>query len=119
MAVSDLGFLARFQYLIENLPDSIPEASEHDTLAIFAAKPCDFDDKSIPSSELWEEVVNKILKSTFGWGLEGNMDVIIRRGRKGQDGLTEFMKYFVVKRGVDEALFKEKLTHLTLALEEK
>jgi hypothetical protein len=47
------------------------------------------------------------------------MDAIIRRGRKGLDGLTEFMKYFVVKRGVDEALFEGKLTHLTRALEEK
>jgi hypothetical protein len=86
------GFLARFQYLIKNLPESIPEASDYDKLAIFRARPCDFDDTSIPSAELWEEVVNKVLKSIFGWGMEGNMDEIIRRGRKGLDGLTEFVK---------------------------
>jgi hypothetical protein len=121
-AVSDLvfsGFLARFQHLIKNLPETIPEASDYDKLAIFSARPSDFDDTSIPSSELWEEVINKVLKLTFGWGMEGNMDEIIRRGRKGLDGLTEFMKYFVVKRGVDEALFEGKLTHLMHALEEK
>ena len=105
-ADSDLvfsGFLTRFQYLIKNLPESIPEASDYDKLAIFAARPCDFDDTSIPSDELWEEVVNKVLKSIFGWGMEGNMDEIIRKGRKGLDGLNEFMKYFIVKRGVRES----------------
>ena len=105
--------------MIKNLPESIPEASDYDKLAIFAARPCDFDDTSIPSDELWEEVVNKVLKSIFGWGMEGNMDEIIRKGRKGLDGLNEFIKYFIVKRGVDEALFEGKLTHLMCALEEK
>ena len=47
------------------------------------------------------------------------MDEIIRRGRKGLDGLGEFVKYFVVKRGVDEALFDGKLSHLMSALEKK
>jgi hypothetical protein len=113
------GFLARFQFLIKNLPESIPEASDYDKLAIFGARPCDFDDTSISSGDLWEEVVNKVLKSTFGWGMEGNMDEIIRRGKKGLDGLAEFVKYFVVKRGVDEALFEGKLSYLMRALEEK
>jgi hypothetical protein len=72
------GFLDRFQYLIKNLPKSVPKASDYDGLAIFGARPCDFDDTSIPSRELWEEVVNKVLKSTFGWGMEENMDEIIR-----------------------------------------
>jgi hypothetical protein len=107
------------QHLINNLPESIPEASDYDKLAIFSARPCDFDDTSIPSSELWEEIVNNVLKSTFGWGMEGNMDDIIRRGRKGLDGLANFAKYFIVKRGVDEALFEGKLSFLMSALEEK
>jgi hypothetical protein len=113
------SFLERFQYLINNLPETIPEASDYDVLAIFSARPSDFDDTSIPSGELWEEVVNKILKSAFGWGIEGNMDNIIHRGRKGLDGLAEFVKYFIVKRGVDEALFEGKLSYLMTALEEK
>jgi hypothetical protein len=39
-AVSDRvfsSFLARFQYLVKNLPESIPEASDYDKLAIFGA----------------------------------------------------------------------------------
>ena len=71
------SFLERFQYLINNLPETIPEGSDYDALAIFSARPSDFNDTSIPSGELWEEVVNKILKSAFGWGVEGNMDNII------------------------------------------
>lgn len=78
-------------------------------LVIFSARPSDFDDTSILSGELWEEVVNKILKLAFGWGVEGNMDSIIRRGRKGLDGLADFVKYFIVKQGVNEALFEGKL----------
>jgi hypothetical protein len=91
------SFLERFQYLIKSLPESVPKASDYDKFAIFSAKPCNFDDTNIPSGELWEEVVNKILKSVFGWGMEGNMDSIICRGKKGLDGLAEFVKYFVVK----------------------
>jgi hypothetical protein len=113
------GFLARFQYLIKNLQKSIPEALDYDKLAIFGARPCNFDNTSILSDELWEEVVNKVLKSTFGWGIEGNMDKFICRGRKGLDGLAEFVKYFVVKQGVDEALFEGKLSYHMHALEKK
>lgn len=95
------------------------KASDYDALTIFSARPSDFNDTSIPSGELWEEVVNKILKSAFGWGVEGNMDNIICRGRKGLDGLADFAKYFIVKQGVNEALFEGKLLYLMTALEEK
>lgn len=113
------SFLERFLYLINNLPEIIPEASDYDALAIFSAIPCDFNDTSIPSGELWEEVVNKTLKFVFGWGIDGNLDDIICQGRKGLDGLADFVKYFIVKRGVDEALFEGKLSYLMTALEEK
>ena len=96
------SFLKRFQRLINDLPDTIAEGTDHDVLAIFSRRPSDFDDMSVPSGELWEEVINKILKSVFGWGMEGKMDDITRRGRKGLDGLADFLKYFIVKRGVDD-----------------
>jgi hypothetical protein len=105
--------------LIENLPASIPEASEYDRLAIFSGNPADHDDPSLSADELWETTLNGLFKSALGWGTEGNMDNIIRRGQKGLDGLANFVKHFVVKRGVSMGLFEGKLTHLMNKLEEK
>ena len=58
------------------------------------------DDPSLEADELWEASLNGVLKSTLGWGMEGNMDEIIRCGRWGLDGLVDFATYFVEERGV-------------------
>ena len=47
------------------------------------------------------------------------MDKVIRWGRKGLDGLANFVKHFVVKQGVSIGLFEGKLAHLTSELERK
>ena len=81
-----------------------------------------YDDPSLSADELWETSLNGLFKSALGWGMdpmEGNMDDIIRRGQKGLDGLANFVKHFVVKRGVSMGLFEGKLTHLMNKLEEK
>lgn len=59
--------------------------------------------------------LNSVLKSTLGWGIEGNMDNIIRRGKWGLDGLVNFATYFVEERGVSGGLFEGKLTNLVAA----
>jgi hypothetical protein len=56
--------------------------------------------------------LNGVLKSTLGWGTEGNMDEIIRRGRWGLDGLVKFATYFVEVRSVSGGLFEGKLMNL-------
>ncbi len=108
----------RLHDMIEKLPDTIPEATEYDKLAAFAGNPADHDDPSLNADELWEFTLNGILKSVFGWGTEGDMENIIRRGRKGLDGLSNFVRHFIVKRGVNEALFEGKLAHLLNKIEE-
>jgi hypothetical protein len=85
--------------LVDNLPDCVPEASESDRLAVFGGSPEEFDNPILDADELWETTLNHILKSALGWGMEGNMNEIIRRGRWGLDGLVNFAKYFVEKRG--------------------
>ena len=105
--------------LIENLPASIPEASDYDSLAIFSGNPADYDDPNLSADELWETKLNGLFKSALGWGTEGDMDNIIWRGQKGLDGLANFVKHFVVKRGVSRDLFEGKLTHLMNKLEKK
>ncbi|KAF8176089.1 hypothetical protein BJ912DRAFT_1033585 [Pholiota molesta] len=110
-------FVEKLHDLINDVPDHIPEASEYDALAIFAGNPQDMDNAELDADELWEEVLNGTMKSAFGWGAEENMEAIICRGRNGLDGLLNFVKYFVIKRGVSEGLFEGKLSRLTDALE--
>lgn len=112
------NFLENFQNMIKRLPGSIPEASEYDKLAIFSGNPAIHDNPSLKGDELWE-VVNPLLKEVLGWGMEGDMDDIIRRGKNGLDGLANFVKHFVVKRGVSLGLFEGKLSYLLSKIEEK
>ena len=46
------------------------------------------------------------------------MKDLIRRGRKGVEGLAIYARYFVEERGVNERLFDGKLSHLMIALRE-
>ncbi|PPQ82822.1 hypothetical protein CVT26_008090 [Gymnopilus dilepis] len=112
-------FLVRFFDTIRRLPSDVPEGKEYDILAIFAGNPAQHDDPSLTADDLWETSLNSLLKSTLGWGTEGDMDNVIRRGRMGLDGLANFVKYFVVKRGVSKGLFEGKLTYLMERIEEK
>ena len=71
------SFLENFQNLIKRLPDSTPEASEYDKLALFSGNPAVHDNPALKGDELWE-VVNPLLKEALGWGMERDMDDIIR-----------------------------------------
>lgn len=117
--VTAKDFLTKLSILINSLPETIPEASIYDRLAVFAGNPEDHDDPMLAADDLWESTLNNSLKSALGWSDEENMDDIIRRGRYGLDGFVNFVRYFVVKRGVNEALFEGKLTHLVSALEKR
>ena len=69
------------QNLVKDLPESVPEASEFNRLAVFGRNPKEFDDPALHADKLWETTLNGVLKSTLGWGTEGNMDEIICCGR--------------------------------------
>jgi hypothetical protein len=113
-------FIEKLTKLTKNLPNTIPEASGDDKLAEFGQDPSRFqvDDKMFNKDDLWEEEINPRLKRVLGWGTEGNMKDLIRRGRKGVEGLTNYARYFVEERGVSESLFEGKLSHLMIVLEE-
>jgi hypothetical protein len=116
--ISD-SFIKMLRDLVKDLPESVPEASEFDRLAVFGRNPKEFDDAALDADELWETTLNGVLKSTLGWGTEGNMDQIIHRGRWGLDGLVNFATYFVEQRGVSGGLFEGKLTYLVMALKKR
>ncbi|KAF8800419.1 hypothetical protein BYT27DRAFT_7117723, partial [Phlegmacium glaucopus] len=113
------NLISKLWRLVKSLPDSIPEASEFDKLAVFGGDPRNFDDPNIDADDLWETGLSKVLKATLGWGTEGDMDQIIRRGKWGLDGLVRFVAYFVEDRGVNEELFKGKLDYLIEELENR
>lgn len=58
------------------------------------------------------------MKDNLGWGTEENTADLVRRGMMGMDGVFNFMRYFVEKRGVHVDLFEGKLAHLLLAAED-
>jgi hypothetical protein len=113
------NFLEKLFKLIENLPVGIPEASDYDRLAVFSGNPAHYDNPNLSPDELWEETLNGLFKSALGWGTEADMDEVIRCGKNGLDGLANFVKHFVVKRGVSMGLFEGKLAHLMSKLEGK
>ena len=112
-------FLEKLLYLVKHVLDSVPEATEYDRLAIFEGHPGDFDIPDLGVDDLWEEELNKVLKSALGWGDEENMENIIQQEKKGLDGLANFVKHFIVKRGVQMALLEGKLVCLIDTLEQK
>ena len=106
------NILEEFQYYLSNLPDSIPEAADDDKLAnALAGHPEVHGDPTLQGDELWEVGLNEFLKSVLGWGTEQDVGSLIK-GKKGLERLFDFVKYFIVKRGISEGLFKGKLTHL-------
>jgi hypothetical protein len=89
-----------------------------DRLAAFGWAPELFDDPNIKSKDLWEERLNGFMKDHLGWGTEDNTTDLVHRGIMGMDGVLNFMRYFVEKRGVHVSLFEGKLAHLLLAAED-
>ncbi|KAF5325601.1 hypothetical protein D9611_000599 [Ephemerocybe angulata] len=100
--------------LTDGLLDTVPESTEADKIHVFAKDPLLFDNPAVDSEDLWQEVINGMLKSVLGWGTEIGEDVI-RRG-SGVIGLVRFVEYFVVEQGVPEALFEGKLGGLLEAM---
>ena len=113
------NFIKMLWELVKDLPASVPEASEFNRLAVFGGSLKEFDDPSLDADELWEMTLNSVLKSTLGWGNEGNMDNIICYGKWGLDGLVNFVTYFVEEWGVSGGLFEGKLTNLMMALKKR
>lgn len=110
-------FIMKLEGLIRKIPGSIPEGAENDILAPFGDDPRNQDVSNIEGDELWEVNLNRFLKGVLGWGTEDRMDSLVRRGKKGMDGVLEFTRYFIEEHGVSEGLFEGKFSGLLDALE--
>ena len=106
------NILEEFQHYLSHLPDSIPEAADDNKLAnALAGHPEIHGDPTLQGDELWEVGLNEVLKSVLGWGMEKDVGDLIK-GKKGLEHLFDFVKYFIMKRGISEGLFHGKFTHL-------
>lgn len=113
---SKLPFILRFRNLVLRLPGDLPQAAPDDRLAVFS-NPRAADNPHVQGGDLWEEVLNGLMKEALGWGPTASMEGMMKRGIWGLDGLADFVEYFVEKRGVDIVLFEGKLARLMLEIE--
>ncbi|KAG6848307.1 hypothetical protein H0H93_001364, partial [Arthromyces matolae] len=109
--------ISKLRSLTARLPATIPNATPSDDLAIFGCDPVTFDNPDLLPDEIWEDSLNKTLKSVLGWSREKDLTQVIRQGPLGMDGLLSFVEYFVVTRGVSEVLFEAKLEYLIETLQ--
>jgi hypothetical protein len=58
------NFIHILQNLVKDLPESIPEASEFDKLAVFRRSPKEFDDPTLDADDLWEASLNHVLSKS-------------------------------------------------------
>lgn len=102
---------------MERITVNVPRASANSPLAGFAANPMSYIG---PEAEDWEILLGPMIKSAFGWGVDENRAAVkgmMRRGEYGLDGFHDFMKHFVVHRGLKSELFESKVEVLIEELE--
>lgn len=101
--------LQELEYLVANLPESVPFEVPGEGLSLLVLDLKGLDNPAIEKDDLWQQVVNPTLKSALGWGKFDER--LLRRG-DGMNNLPKLVRYFVCERGMDVALFEGKLSLL-------
>jgi hypothetical protein len=101
----------------KQLPNKIPHATHVNPLSIFVMDPrtC----VAEPGDDDWL-ILNRMFKTAFGWGKIEMATAILEmlnQGLMGLDGFIQFMKFFVVERGLEGALFETKIEALVKELD--
>lgn len=107
-----LALLANIDQAAYELPSLIPEAKEDDEIAQvgLAGEPED-------PSEAWE-YLDPVLNRLLGYGVDiEDIAQRVRRGPLGVEGLTRYIKSFVVDYRITGALLEGKLERLLKAIE--
>lgn len=99
------------QALVDALPDN-EHREGHDFLSALACDPASHDNPNISDEDLWEEVLNPLLKATLGWGTSLDVEAAVKGKRDGIMGVAPFVEYYVQRRRVSEGLLEGKFTHL-------
>ncbi len=85
--------------LCNDIHQRTADSSKPDPLACFNVDPASFDNKTISADELWEEVLNGVMKNALGWGTALDVPSLVETDGQGVMGLARFVEYFVVERG--------------------
>ncbi|GLB44007.1 hypothetical protein LshimejAT787_1501910 [Lyophyllum shimeji] len=115
----EVPILQMLRVLVSRIPDTVPEATHDDALAVFGGDPASFIDPEpeMDGDDIWQGMMNATLKRVFGWQTEVDLTTVIKRGPLGMDGFVRFIEYYIVDRGVPAALLEGKLEHLLDTLE--
>ncbi|KAH9011001.1 hypothetical protein EDB84DRAFT_1681136 [Lactarius hengduanensis] len=107
-----LALLADITRAALELPPQVPLAEEHDDMArvVLAGGPED-------PSEAWEHL-DRVLNRLLGFDIDiEKLAQRVRRGPLGVEGLTQYVRSFVVDYGVAAGLLEGKLGRLSKAIE--
>ncbi|KAH9167194.1 hypothetical protein EDB89DRAFT_2126133, partial [Lactarius sanguifluus] len=114
-----IDLLNKLEAALTRIPDSVPLATSEHQLSIFSANPhsCVASLEQGPEVDLEDDwmVLNSMLKTAFGWGeseMRENTKEMLNRGAHGLDGLIQFLKYFVLQRGLEGAMIETKVNGL-------
>ncbi|KAH9170291.1 hypothetical protein EDB89DRAFT_2190372 [Lactarius sanguifluus] len=114
-----IDLLNKLEAALTRIPDSVPLATSEHRLSIFSANPhsCVASLEQGPEVDLEDDwmVLNSMLKTAFGWGeseMRENTKEMLNRGAHGLDGLIQFLKYFVLQRGLEGAMIETKVNGL-------
>lgn len=103
--------LQKLEAAANRVPNDVPIATPRHRLAVFAADPLVYC-VAKPGEEEDRPIVNQMMESAIGWVTTETgsaVKVMLNRGEFGLDGFIHFMKFFVVSRGLEGALFEEAL----------
>lgn len=101
---------------MDGLADSVPEGTPDDAFSYYSREPSTYDDPTVAKEDLWQVVVNPLLKHVLDWSTDFN-SAIIRRGQLGVEGLVWVIDWFITAKGVEECLFEGKLGILMIEME--
>lgn len=103
-------------------PEDKPISAEGNPLPFFQhADPSTVDNKDIPANNLWEEILNRLMKSTPGWSTDGVLrpEEALTSDGEGTRGLVRFVSYVVRGQWVNAVLFEGKLSPPVSKLRER
>ena len=102
---------------MEQIPASKPEAAVNHWLSAFSGDPSSC---IVQGNNDWEDILNPMMKDTFGWGEDAMCEVVkemMHWGQCGLDGFRQFLQFFISHLGLKGMMFKSKIKVLLEELE--
>jgi hypothetical protein len=109
------GLLMKLEKSISKLPpNTLPDASETDDIAVFAQNiPTDMD-----RDDAWESLLDPLLNRFLGFGRPiESISASLRGGDKGLNAMARYLREFVGRYRIDGALLEGKVLRLIEAIE--